>query len=78
MTEIASINNRVFRTLSSPIVIAPDEWITIKPETGSDDHYVVTFDGYEFNHKHIKKLSTVFLNMLFASISINILIFGIV
>ena len=47
MTEIASINNRVFRTLSSPIVIAPDEWITIKPETGSDDHYVVTFDGYE-------------------------------
>ena len=56
MTEIASINNRVFRTLSSPIVIAPDEWITIKPETGSDDHYVVTFDGYEFNHKHIKKI----------------------
>ena len=54
MTEIASINNRVFRTLSSPIVIAPDEWITIKPE--SDDHYVVTYDGYEFNHKHIKKI----------------------
>ncbi|WP_297817245.1 NAD kinase [uncultured Lactobacillus sp.] len=56
MTEIASINNRVFRTLSSPIVIAPDEWITIKPETGNDDHYVVTYDGYEFNHKHIKKI----------------------
>lgn len=56
MTEIASINNRVFRTLSSPIVIAPDEWITIAPETGNDDHYVVTYDGYEFPHKHIKKI----------------------
>lgn len=31
VTEIASLNNRVFRTLSSPIVIAPDEWITLKP-----------------------------------------------
>lgn len=31
ITEIASLNNRVFRTLSSPIVIAPDEWITLKP-----------------------------------------------
>lgn len=56
MTEIASINNRVFRTLSSPIVIAPDEWITIKPEVGDDDHYVVTYDGIRFNHKHIKKI----------------------
>lgn len=54
MTEIASINNRVFRTLSSPIVIAPDEWITLKPE--ADDHYVVTYDGYKFNHKHIQKI----------------------
>lgn len=31
VTEIASLNNRIFRTLSSPIVIAPDEWITLKP-----------------------------------------------
>lgn len=31
VTEIASLNNRVFRTLSSPLVIAPDEWITLKP-----------------------------------------------
>lgn len=42
MTEIASINNRVFRTLSSPIVIAPRQWIMIIPNT---DHFVMTIDG---------------------------------
>lgn len=31
LTEIASLNNRIFRTLSSPLIIAPDEWIKIKP-----------------------------------------------
>lgn len=31
LTEIASLNNRIFRTLSSPMIIAPDEWIKIKP-----------------------------------------------
>lgn len=31
LTEIASLNNRIYRTLSSPMVIAPDEWIKIKP-----------------------------------------------
>ncbi|HAJ69794.1 MAG: NAD kinase [Alkalibacterium sp.] len=31
LTEIASLNNRIFRTLSSPMVIAPDEWIKIEP-----------------------------------------------
>lgn len=31
LTEIASLNNRVFRTLSSPMIIAPDEWIKIRP-----------------------------------------------
>lgn len=31
LTEIASLNNRIYRTLSSPMVIAPDEWIKIMP-----------------------------------------------
>ncbi|OJF96486.1 NAD kinase [Alkalibacterium sp. 20] len=31
LTEIASLNNRIFRTLSSPMIIAPDEWIKIIP-----------------------------------------------
>ncbi len=31
MTEMASINNRVYRTLSGPIIIAKDEWIKLIP-----------------------------------------------
>uniref|UniRef100_UPI00352B476B NAD kinase n=1 Tax=Aerococcus urinaeequi TaxID=51665 RepID=UPI00352B476B len=31
MTEIASINNRVYRSLASPLLIAKDEWIVLKP-----------------------------------------------
>jgi NAD+ kinase len=42
LTEIASINNRVFRTLGSPIVIAPDEWIKIK--LAPEEDYVLTID----------------------------------
>ncbi|WP_268913754.1 NAD kinase [Lentilactobacillus sp. SPB1-3] len=33
MAEISSINNRVFRTLGSPLIISPDEWIKIIPNT---------------------------------------------
>lgn len=53
MTEIASINNRVFRTLSSPIVISPKQWITIVPNA---DHFVMTIDGERKNVMNAKKL----------------------
>lgn len=42
LAEIASLNNRVFRTLGSPIVIAHDEWLEIKLENTED--YLVTVD----------------------------------
>lgn len=54
LTEMASINNRIYRTLSSPIIIAPDEWITIYPETRED--YVVTLDSRALNHQKASKL----------------------
>lgn len=53
MTEIASINNRVFRTLSAPIVIPPSQWITIVPNA---DHFVLTVDGERKNVMNAKKL----------------------
>lgn len=53
MTEIASINNRVFRTLAAPIVIAPDQWITVVPNT---DHFVMTVDGERLNVRNAKKI----------------------
>lgn len=43
MTEIASINNQVFRTLAAPMVIAPEEWITVKFKPAQD--LVLTIDG---------------------------------
>lgn len=47
MAEISSINNRVFRTLGSPLIIAPDEWIKIVPKSThrtilTCDHQVIT------------------------------------
>ncbi|RMC24952.1 MULTISPECIES: NAD kinase [unclassified Lactobacillus] len=53
MAEIASINNRVFRSLSSPIVIAPDQWITIVPKA---DKFVMTVDGNQINVCNAKKI----------------------
>ena len=53
MTETASINNRVFRTLSAPIVIAPDQWITIVPNS---DHFVMTIDGERIDVRNAKKI----------------------
>ncbi len=54
LTEIASLNNRIFRTLSSPMVIAPDEWIKIKPiET---DDFSLTIDQFVSNEEGVEHL----------------------
>ena len=37
MAEIASINNLVFRTLGSPLIIPADEWIRIEPADPTDN-----------------------------------------
>lgn len=42
LTEMASLNNRVFRTLSSPMVIAPDEWIKMRPI--DTEHFTLSID----------------------------------
>lgn len=42
LTEIASLNNRIYRTLSSPMIIAPDEWIKIKPMDATN--FTLTID----------------------------------
>lgn len=55
MTEIASINNRVFRTLGSPLVIANDEWITVKVEEA--DEYVIALDQLTISQSRLKEIS---------------------
>ncbi|GEP24004.1 NAD kinase [Lentilactobacillus diolivorans] len=47
VSEISSINNRVFRTLGSPLIIAPDEWVKIIPKNNNRtvltcDHQVIS------------------------------------
>lgn len=54
MTEIASINNRVFRTLGSPLVIANDEWITVKVEPADD--YLISLDQLTIPQAGLKEI----------------------
>ncbi|TLQ07685.1 NAD kinase [Marinilactibacillus psychrotolerans] len=54
LTEMASLNNRVFRTLSSPMVIAPDEWIKIIPIETTD--FVFTIDQVVTTESEVSEL----------------------
>ncbi|KRM95018.1 NAD kinase [Loigolactobacillus rennini] len=55
LAEIASINNRVFRTLSAPIVISPNEWIDIYPEAKAAE-YLMTVDRAVPKRRPIKSI----------------------
>ncbi|MFT8825238.1 MAG: NAD kinase [Liquorilactobacillus mali] len=54
MTEISSINNRVFRTLSSPMIIAPNDWVTLVPASECD--YILTVDQDSFHGRRIEQI----------------------
>ncbi|MDC6398819.1 NAD kinase [Lactiplantibacillus pentosus] len=54
MAEIASINNRVFRTLGSPVIVAPYETITIRPQQKS--HFVFTADQLDTQPRSIEEI----------------------
>ncbi|QIL45728.1 NAD kinase [Vagococcus coleopterorum] len=54
MTEIASINNRVFRTLGSPLVIPSDEWITVQVEPADD--YFISLDQLNIPQAGLKEI----------------------
>ncbi|GLB47032.1 NAD kinase [Philodulcilactobacillus myokoensis] len=55
ISEIASINNRVFRTMGSPIIIPPEEWVTLIP----DDiyHNILTCDQLLIKDRPIRSIS---------------------
>ena len=54
LAEMASLNNRVYRTLSSPLIIAPDEWIVLKPRPAGS--YILTIDHLSLKEKEITEL----------------------
>ncbi|MBO0476437.1 NAD kinase [Vagococcus sp. DIV0080] len=52
LNEVASINNRVYRSLGSPLIIAKDEWITLNLAEDESyqlhiDHLVMTEDNLD-------------------------------
>ena len=51
LAEIASLNNRVFRTLGSPIVIANTEYVTINLQASND--YLITVDQLDIYQESI-------------------------
>lgn len=54
LAEIASLNNRVFRTLGSPSILGPDEWVDIKIK--SDGKHVVTIDQLDISGEDIESI----------------------
>ena len=56
LTEIASLNNRVFRTLSSSMLIAPDEWIVLRPGDGEISGVYLFVDQYSAPLEEVKQI----------------------
>ncbi|HEY4399645.1 MAG TPA: NAD kinase [Lactobacillaceae bacterium] len=54
MSEIASINNRVYRTLGSPLVVDRTQTIRIVPQSAE---FMVTIDQLTFHAQQVKELT---------------------
>lgn len=54
LTEMASINNRVFRTVGSPLVLPSHHQCTLKPVKAPD--FMVTVDHLQLLHKDVKSI----------------------
>ena len=54
LTEIASLNNRVYRTLGSPLIVPKHEKITVYPtRVGS---YTLSVDNKTYTNRNVKKV----------------------
>ncbi len=57
LTEIASLNNRVYRSLGSPMIIAKDEWLKIYPTIhGKGTTFMLMFDNKYISDIEIQSL----------------------
>lgn len=54
LTEVASINNRVFRTIGSPLILPAHHTCLLKPVKQTDFH--VTIDHLTLLHKDVKSI----------------------
>mgnify|MGYP001451727483 FL=1 len=55
LTEMASVNNRVYRTLSSSMIIPRDEWFVLHL-TDEEDDRGISIDNMSFNHMPVKMI----------------------
>lgn len=55
LTEMASVNNRVYRTLSSSMIIPRDEWFVLHL-TDEEDDRSISIDNMSFNHMPVKMI----------------------
>ena len=55
LTEMASVNNRVYRTLSSSMIIPRDEWFVLHL-TDEEDDLGISIDNMSFNHMPVKMI----------------------
>lgn len=55
VTEVASLNNLVYRTLGAPMIIAEKDTVTIELEDASD--YVLTIDQLEYFYDTIRSVT---------------------
>jgi len=55
MAEIASINNLVFRTLGSPLILPADEWIRVEPASSANN--VLMCDQLSIEGRPIKAIT---------------------
>lgn len=55
LNEIASLNNRVYRSLGSPMIIAPDEWI--KLDMKKRETYSLHVDNLSLTNSNIKQVT---------------------
>lgn len=54
LNEIASLNNRVYRSLGSPMIIAPDEWIRL--DMKKRETYSLHVDNLSLTNSNIKHI----------------------
>ncbi|WAA13076.1 NAD kinase [Fervidibacillus halotolerans] len=54
IAEMASINNRVFRTIGSPLILPSHHYCDLKPVTG--DEFLITIDYLSFEQKNVRSI----------------------
>ncbi|MBR7926637.1 NAD kinase [Aerococcaceae bacterium zg-ZUI334] len=57
LTEMASLNNRVYRSLGSPMIIPKDEWFRIEPSIhGKDSVFTLMFDNVTLENLPVRSI----------------------